>query len=126
MELRGEGEFPVVFVTAFWANKMVGYVKVVQGQKPGQSLHEGQYACIDKFYLQKDFQSKGIGGKLMQQVIDINQVAGYYILWLLVWDENPSAVTFYKKWGFKETGKQAFILGKAVYSDTVLQRVVNK
>lgn len=125
-ELQGKGEFRVVFVVAFWHGKMVGYVKVVQGQKPVQSLTDRQYAHIEKFYLQKNVQNQGIGGKLMQQVLDINQAAGYHTLWLLVWDENPAAMAFYKKWNFEEVGKQAFILGNTSYTDTVLQKIVNE
>ncbi len=46
--------------------------------------------------------------------------AGCDRLWLGVWEHNPKAMAFYKKFGFEVVGTQAFMLGNERQRDLVM------
>jgi ribosomal protein S18 acetylase RimI-like enzyme len=46
-------------------------------------------------------------------------------LWLGVWERNPRAISFYKKWGFVEEGDHTFALGGDPQRDIVMVRAVD-
>jgi ribosomal protein S18 acetylase RimI-like enzyme len=41
-----------------------------------------------------------------------------------VWEHNPRALAFYKRWGFEIVGRQAFLLGQDLQQDFVMVRPV--
>ena len=45
-------------------------------------------------------------------------------IWLGVWEHNPRARAFYRKWGFVEVGTQLFQLGDDLQNDLLMQRPV--
>ena len=42
-------------------------------------------------------------------------------LWLGVWEENPRAIAFYGKCGFRDVGSQTFMVGTDPQRDRVLE-----
>jgi ribosomal protein S18 acetylase RimI-like enzyme len=38
-----------------------------------------------------------------------------------VWEKNPRAIDFYKKWGFKEVGAHIFPLGDDPQRDLIME-----
>ncbi len=47
---------------------------------------------------------------------------GSDVIWLGVWEKNPKAISFYKKFGFVEVGDQVFPLGNDPQRDIVMKR----
>ena len=45
-------------------------------------------------------------------------------VWLGVWEKNPRAIAFYKKFGFKEAGEHVFLLGRDPQRDIILYKVL--
>jgi ribosomal protein S18 acetylase RimI-like enzyme len=43
-------------------------------------------------------------------------------MWLGVWERNPRAVAFYRKYGFTRVGEHTFMLGADAQTDWVLAR----
>ena len=76
---------------------------------------------IERFYLLKSFQGKGFGKKLFQKTIDIGKSKGYKKLWLGVWENNKSAIKFYKKLNLKIFDKHTFILGNDIQTDFLMK-----
>ena len=60
-------------------------------------------ASINNFAVAPDHQGKGIGTKLLQEMIALLQSKGMERLWLEVRVSNGAAYNLYKKIGFKET-----------------------
>lgn len=54
----------------------------------------------------KDYWGIGIGGKIMQTLIDVAQEAGHEQIELNVVEENVKAIKMYESFGFVATGKQ--------------------
>jgi RimJ/RimL family protein N-acetyltransferase len=47
---------------------------------------------------------------------------GADVAWLGVWERNPRAIAFYRKWGFAEVGAHTFVVGDDPQRDLVLCR----
>jgi diamine N-acetyltransferase len=58
----------------------------------------------------------------MQACISEARQLGYQTLWLGVWENNPRAQEFYRKWNFQEVGKHVFQLGDDPQTDLLMQR----
>jgi diamine N-acetyltransferase len=46
------------------------------------------------------------------------------VVWLGVWERNPRAMAFYKKFGFGEVGEHVFPLGTDPQRDVIMARPV--
>jgi hypothetical protein len=58
----------------------------------------------------------------MAHVVARAEVIGSTVVWLGVWEANPCAVAFYRKWGFEVVGEQIFPVGKDAQRDLVMRR----
>jgi len=56
--------------------------------------------------------------------LDEAKSTGSRSIWLGVWEHNPRALAFYKRWGFEIVGRQAFLLGQDLQQDFVMVRPV--
>ena len=87
----------------------------VQGQRPIE---------IVRFYSLKAWIGRGVGPALMRACLEHAEQAGYGVVWLDVWELNPRAIAFYRKWGFETVGTQAFQLGSDRQTDLLMSREV--
>ena len=58
----------------------------------------------------------------MDAVLEAARARGAEILWLGVWERNPRAAAFYRKYGFERIGEQTFILGADRQTDWIFVR----
>ncbi len=73
-----------------------------------------------RFYVDQAWHGRGIAGRLIQVVL--GEAAGASAVWLGVWERNPRAVAFYRKFGFVDVGAHEFRLGADVQTDRVMVR----
>jgi diamine N-acetyltransferase len=112
-----------IILIAEIGNEMAGYARVNEGQAPA-SVSGNRPIELVRIYAGKAYIGQGIGPALMQACLDIASKRGCDSMWLGVWERNPRAIAFYRKWGFIEVGTQAFQLGSDLQTDVVMQRVV--
>jgi ribosomal protein S18 acetylase RimI-like enzyme len=79
---------------------------------------------IQRFYVDASHHGAGLAHELMAHVLVRAEVAGSAALWLGVWERNPRAVAFYRKWGFDVVGEHIFMLGDDPQRDLVMRRDV--
>jgi len=60
----------------------------------------------------------------MKACLDDVEGRGADVVWLGVWERNPRAISFYKKFGFIEVGDHVFPLGNDPQRDIVMARPV--
>jgi diamine N-acetyltransferase len=77
---------------------------------------------IERIYIEKAFHGQKMGTILMQKCIDVSREKGYHSLWLGVWEYNPKAIGFYKKWGFEIFGTHIFQLGDDAQTDYLMKK----
>ncbi|MBA4067460.1 MAG: GNAT family N-acetyltransferase [Isosphaera sp.] len=75
-----------------------------------------------RFDVDKDWHGRGIAKDLMRAVLDEAAAAGASAVWLGVWERNPRAIAFYRKFGFADVGAHAFLLGADVQTDRIMVR----
>lgn len=80
---------------------------------PEDETHAGEF-YIDSFGVHPNQQGKGIGGKLLQFVIDLYVIQNHQTLGLLVEEENPKAKKLYLKLGFEQIGEK-MLVGKRMF-----------
>jgi ribosomal protein S18 acetylase RimI-like enzyme len=109
-----------IFYFAKIKDEIVGYFKInlldAQTENMGNDSIE-----LERIYILKEFQRKGIGQDLIQFVIDYASSISKNEIWLGVWSENYSAIEFYKKLGFIECGKHIFRLGDDEQIDHIMK-----
>lgn len=66
---------------------------------------DNDWAKLKRMYVKKEFQNKGIGGKLLEKVITLAKKKGFKKIILTTYPEMKKAVPFYKKRGFKVVKK---------------------
>ena len=101
----------------------VGYARLRIGEAPAVITGKRPIEIV-RFYAVKEWIGRGVGMALMLVCLSMAKEKGCDTIWLDVWEKNPRAIAFYKKWGFTIVGKQEFILGSDVQQDLLMQRSV--
>ena len=108
------------FLIAEVDGQAAGYAKLQRGEAPGCVQDENAFE-LARLYVERRYHGCGVGGALMQECLAEGRKAGAKTLWLGVWEHNPRARVFYRKWGFQERGKHKFRLGSDTQTDVVLE-----
>jgi ribosomal protein S18 acetylase RimI-like enzyme len=100
-----------------------GFVKIRGGEQPA-AIPGSSALELQQVYVLPDKQRYGVGGRLIEAVVDIARSENADGLWLSVWEDAPWAVNAYRKNGFEAVGTAVFRLGKARYEDLLMWRSV--
>lgn len=103
-----------------------GYARLSQGDPPPEKVRiparpESPREIV-RFYVDQRWHGTGVAGLLMESCITGAERDGCDLLWLAVWEENPRAIAFYRKWGFEVAGTKIFQLGSDLQNDLVMVR----
>jgi len=77
-------------------------------------------AELARIYVEAHWHGRGVARALMQDAIATAARAGSDCLWLGVWEHNPKAVAFYRKFGLELVGTHPFLLGSERQRDLVM------
>lgn len=113
------------FLVAENEGEVVGYAQLKFAPAP-EAIVGRKPVEIARFYARKAWIGRGAGPELMRRCLQEAAAAGCDVVWLGVWEQNPRAIAFYKKWGFEEAGRQTFHLGDDPQQDLLLARPVEK
>jgi ribosomal protein S18 acetylase RimI-like enzyme len=95
-----------IYYFIYHNGELAGFSKIVFDCPYEGSLQN--VTKLDRIYILKKFYDQKLGQQLFQFNVDLakeNKQAG---MWLYVWKENPRAVRFYEKNGFKVIGSHDF------------------
>lgn len=113
-----------IFMIAECEGKVIGYTKMKEGQAP--PCIAGHHPIeIVRFYSIKEWIGRGVGPTLMQACLAEASRRDCDTIWLDVWEKNPRAIAFYRKWGFVEVGAQTFQLGDDLQNDLLMSRGID-
>lgn len=121
-KLRSELEDPrATFLVAESAGEPVGYVKLQTGDAP-QCLKGDAPIEIVRFYVDQQFHGSGVAHTLMQACFDYAKQTDCRTIFLGVWEHNPRAIAFYRKWEFEIVGSHVFQMGDEAQNDYWMAR----
>ena len=103
--------------------ELVGYAQLRWGTAPPCVL-ASKPAEIQRIYVDQQWHGKGIAQALMSRVFAAAALGNADQVWLGVWENNPRALAFYRKFGFSKVGYHVFQLGSDPQHDWILCRDV--
>lgn len=102
---------------------LAGYLKV--NEAPAQTdINDPDSIEIERFYIKKEYQGKGLGGALMEHALRLVEKKKKRYVWLGVWEKNTAALSFYTTMGFQEAGRHTFRMGDEVQTDLIMKKVM--
>ena len=108
------------FYFAFLDEEVIGYLKLNFGESQTE-LKDNKALEIERIYVSKEFHGKSVGQLLYDKAIEVAKQKNVNYVWLGVWEENPRAISFYKKNGFVEFDKHIFKLGNEEQIDIMMK-----
>ena len=91
---------PSCRITSWLDNKIVGWAAL----SPVSNRYVYRGVAEVSVYVDTHFNGKGIGTKLLQQLIDESETAGFWTLQSGIFPENKASLQLHKKLGFREIG----------------------
>jgi len=114
--------------------RSIFFIAEVDGQAAGYAKLHGSDApeCVAgekpvelaRLYVLREWLGRRVGEALMRACVDAARRAGYQTMWLGVWERNPRAQAFYRKWDFREVGEHIFQLGSDPQRDVLMERAL--
>ena len=102
---------------------IAGYALARSGPAPAVVGDESALE-LGRLYAGREFIGHGVGSLLMRAVLDDAKGSGIRSIWLGVWEHNPRAIAFYRRWEFETVGRQPFLLGHDLQQDLIMVRLV--
>ena len=104
---------------------LAGYSHLATGESP-HSVHGPAPVELKRFYIDSAWQGTGLAQVLMRATIDAALASGAATIWLGVWEHNPRAIAFYRKWKFGIVGSHVFLMGDEELNDFWMARELHQ
>ncbi len=109
------------FHVAWVEGQPAGYIKLSHGQEPA-SLSDQSLLEVGRLYVDAPFHGRGIAQQLMDLAHEVGKDQGFDGLWLVVWQQEGRALSFYRKNGFEPVGTYFFEMGDGLIEEDFLMR----
>ena len=109
-----------IYLIAELDQEPIGFAQLVL-DSTDPSLKGTKLLEIRRIYAVKEYLGRGVGKELMSACIREAKQRGCDSIWLGVWEKNPRAIAFYKKWGFEEVGTHVFSVGNDPQRDFIME-----
>lgn len=116
-ELNNPNSF---FYLAEKENEYVGFLKLNTGDAQTEETEAAAFE-VERIYVLKKFQGQRIGKLFMDKAIKVAKAHEAPFVWLGVWEENPKAIGFYEKCGYKAFGTHTFTIGDDDQTDIMMK-----
>jgi len=101
--------------------ELAGYAQLRWGTPPA-GVAAAAPGEIQRLYVARAFHGRGVAQALMDACLAELVARGSDAAWLGVWEHNPRAIAFYRKYGFVAVGEQVFPVGDDPQRDLVMSR----
>lgn len=100
--------------------RVAGYAKTGPYALGGRLAPAGTVQLY-QLYVLPDWQGAGVSRALMDWAVGTARSGGAPAMALTVWEENPRALAFYRRYGFREVGDYVFMTGNQADRDLVMR-----
>ena len=109
------------FILLYCRNKPAGYLKINVNEAQ-TDFQDKEGLEIERIYLKRSFQGRGLGRLLMEKAISIAKERGKSHVWLGVWTRHKKGVSFYEHMGFEKNGSHLFMMGAEQQKDHIMRK----
>lgn len=102
------------FLFLYVNEELAGYLKV-NVDEAQTYITDSHSLEIQRIYLRKNFQGKGLGKFLLNKVLEIAKIRNKTSIWLEVLEKNKEAIKFYEKMGFETNGSNNVYVGDVTH-----------
>lgn len=125
-KIRAEiGNPDSTFLFLFVQGDLAGYLKVNENEAQ-TDLRESGGLEIERIYLRKRFQGRGLGKVLLEKGLETAREKQKQYAWLGVWERNTKAIGFYERAGFRKVGTHDFFMGTERQTDFVMRKELRR
>lgn len=103
------------------ATRVIGYAQLLCGVPPAEVTPVPAME-LQRFYIAREYHGHGLAQLLMTEALTTALERNAVTLWLGVWERNARAISFYRKVGFADVGRQTFVLGDDKQTDRIMCR----
>jgi ribosomal protein S18 acetylase RimI-like enzyme len=90
---------------------LAGHAQLRFGGEAPQAVEPSPGAEIGRFYIDTGFHGQGLAQEMMAKMRELARARGARSLYLSVWQQQPQAIRFYEKEGFRIAGTLVFEVG---------------
>ncbi len=101
------------------------YAQIRRGPPPS-CVPDTDAVEIARFYVDQAWHGRGIAQRLMGAALVQAREMGARTVWLMVFEHNHRALTFYARQGFREVGRHGYLFGNSLELDRVLVRELDE
>ena len=109
------------FVVVGPTGELTAYAQLRDGAAPASVTGPAPVELL-RFYVDRAHHGQGLAQQLMTTVLEAAVQRGAATLWLGVWERNPRAQAFYRKYGFVDVGSHTFVVGSDPQTDRLMAR----
>ena len=109
------------FVAVGPTGELTAYAQLRDGRAPASVTGSAPVELL-RFYVDSAHHGQGLAQQLMTTVLEAAVRRGAATLWLGVWERNPRAQAFYRKYGFVDVGSHTFVVGSDPQTDRLMAR----
>ena len=80
---------------------------------------------LNRLYVLREWHGRRVAHELMNAVLSTAAQRKSEHVWLGVWERNPKAIAFYRKFGFAVISEHSFVLGTEPQRDLVMSVQIN-
>jgi ribosomal protein S18 acetylase RimI-like enzyme len=107
-----------LFTLAFYDGHLAGYSKIDLSEKRTGLVE------LERLYLLSQYKGKQIGKNLMIKCLEETCRRGFVGLWLVVWERNEKAISFYEQWGFKKFNAKTVMRGNDPQVGILMEKII--
>lgn len=93
---------------------------------PKECLPANAPCELRRLYVSKEWHGRGIANEIMVHSLSTAAHAGADYIWLGVWEHNPRAIAFYRKYGFDVVGEHIFHFGNDPQRDLIMMAEIKR
>lgn len=101
--------------------QLIGYAQLRWDPAPPCVVAE-RPAEVQRLYVDAAWHGQGVAQDLLGHALHLAAEGGADQIWLGVWERNPRAIAFYRKFGFVAVGAHVFPLGTDPQRDIIMVR----
>jgi len=104
------------YLLACEGDEIVGYCRMGRLELPVEDVGAVE---LHRLYVHERVKGAGVAATLMQYALDWARARGAHAIYLSVWENNPRAQRFYRRYGFADHSEWKFMVGRVADRDLI-------